>query len=334
MLPGLIATWMQERRQTLLDMLSASSKLSFDTTSPSSNGSALPNASELSTPKIAGPGLSPAPATTSSSHTVPGTVDPLNLATSVFRCGHPACEDRNNGSLGTRYSKVLVAFDGVLTHQCQTRVNYWSERRSIPSIYQFSTEGSAAAVTLVSLAGLKPSSATPRDMDQRDLRFFCKPCGPGRHRGRYGREVFTWRSAVCLVFVLLIVFLFFIIVLLQISHAVANHGTTPTPNWEILTKEEKAAIKRDEDVDPIKNDSCWTCNHCAVYLDHWESQQNVVNHLETVYVLLGSSHAVLLTPFAVMALQTGRFLVTFSTFLKSVSCIFLSPSLRQRHLQI
>jgi hypothetical protein len=202
MLPGLVATWMQERRQMLLDMLSASSKHSADATSSSGGGHTLLNVAGSCTTKIAE--SSSATDTTSSSYTPPGTVDRLSLATSVFMCGS-TCSSNNSswGGPGSQYSNALIAWDGIHTHQCQERVVYYSSELrpwGIPSVYQFSVAGSAAAVTLVSLAGLKPSSATPRDMDQRDLRFFCKSCGPRGHaRGSYGRDVYTWRSAVCLV---------------------------------------------------------------------------------------------------------------------------------------
>jgi hypothetical protein len=97
--------------------------------------------------------------------------------------------------------------------------------------------------------------------------------------------------------VLLIVFL---IVLLQISHSIAKHEKSS--DWVVLTEEEKAAIKPSEDVDPIENDSCWTCNHCTVHLDRWESRRNVVDHLKTVYVLESPHTSVLLTLYAVTAL--------------------------------
>jgi hypothetical protein len=74
------------------------------------------------------------------------------------------------------------------------------------------------------------------------------------------------------------------IVVMQIWHSLAKHET---PDWVVLTEKEKATIKPFEDiVDPIENDSCWTCNHCAAYLDCWESRRNVADHLKTVYVPL------------------------------------------------
>jgi hypothetical protein len=160
-----------------------------------------------------------------------------------------------------------------------------AEQRSVPSVYEFSHEGSAAAITLISLAGLEASSATPRDMDQCDLRFFCNTCGPTDHHPRYiyGRGVYTWRSAVRIVASSYCVSVL-VIVFLQICHSIAEHEM---PDWVVLTEKEKATIKPFEDiVDPIENDSCWTCNHCTIYLDCWESRRNVVDHLKTVYVPL------------------------------------------------
>jgi hypothetical protein len=92
----------------------------------------------------------------------------------------------------------------------------------------------------------------------------------------------------------------------------AKHESASEWEWVILSEEEKAAVCP-ENVDPIENDPCWSCNHCAVHLDLWEPRRNVVDHLKTVYVFLGS-HTPALTLFAGMKLLTGQFLVTFSSF--------------------
>jgi hypothetical protein len=192
LLPGLISTWIQERRQRLLDMLPASSKVS--TNAPSS----LPIVSRPSTVTITG--LLPARNTASCIST--STIDRLSLAASVFECGNSACRGNFTPWDGWRskFCNALIAWDGIHTHQCRERGTFFSRKRcSIPSVYEFSPEGSAAAIALISLAGLEVSSATPWDMDQRDLRFFCNTCGPRDHHKTYGRDVYTWRSAVRIV---------------------------------------------------------------------------------------------------------------------------------------
>ena len=128
-------------------------------------------------------------------------IDHLSLAISVFKCGNSACVANTSPWRGPHweFSNALIAWDGIHAHQCKEDVTVRGTRRSIPSVYKFSRQGSAAAVTLISLAGLHASSATPLDMDQRDLRFFCNTCGPMRYGHKYGRRAYTWRSAVRIV---------------------------------------------------------------------------------------------------------------------------------------
>jgi hypothetical protein len=70
----------------------------------------------------------------------------------------------------------------------------------------------------------------------------------------------------------------------QIGHAVAKHPSTPT--WAVLNAQEKEIIMRSEGIDPVENDCCWSCNHCTIHLDGFQTRSKVIDHLKAVYVLL------------------------------------------------
>lgn len=195
-LPGLIIAWTEQQRKILLDLILTASK---DTTlsGPSSHPPAL------LTP---GPAGAPGPQFTTLSP--PGAVDPLNLATSVFECGRPCVSNDSLWSGTGTFANCLIAWKGVNTHRCKMygqRSIGWGLRESqaVTSVYKFSQKGSAAAVSLILVAGLRPDSATPTDMDRLDLLFFCHSCGPQHHRqySKFGHQVYTWRSAVRLLFI-------------------------------------------------------------------------------------------------------------------------------------
>lgn len=70
---------------------------------------------------------------------------------------------------------------------------------------------------------------------------------------------------------------------MQIAHAMGVH-TTSQATWTILNTAERDVIKQSDDVDPAENDSCWTCNHCAIHLDDYQTRRKVIDHLKEVYV--------------------------------------------------
>ncbi|KAF8066603.1 hypothetical protein FPV67DRAFT_1495663 [Lyophyllum atratum] len=183
------------------------------------------------------------------------TIDPIDLATTVFECGSTC--DVSYSPWGSHYGKPLFAYDGASSHHCKlSPYNRLSEKDLSPV---FSNKGSAAATSLVSLAGLSATHATPADMDQCDLRFFCSECtAKKRMSGLFARSVYTWRAGV--------------------AHAMKHtHPTDPT--WQVLTSDEANIVKLSETLDPVRNESCWTCNHCATYVDNWTRRDVVIEHL-------------------------------------------------------
>ena len=182
-LPALIADWSEERKISLLHMLTASKEnLPKECLLPA----LIEDGQIIHTPI--------------SKHTCPDhSVDPLSLATAVFQCRDSCLSD--NSAWGTRISNVLIGWDEVNSHQCKRYHqldyhDYHYSNREVPSLYKSSPTGSAAASALVSAAKLRPHCATAHDMDDHAFLFFCKKCGPQSHAGGYGYEVFTWRAAV------------------------------------------------------------------------------------------------------------------------------------------
>lgn len=122
------------------------------------------------------------------------TIDLLDLATSVFECALKCIA--NQSVWGQGYGNPLFGWDGVVTHRC--KISSWvSPISEIPTEVALSERGSGAAAKLISLAGLNVASATPADMDKKNLRFFCSECGPRSFiDNSYGRCAYTWRSGV------------------------------------------------------------------------------------------------------------------------------------------
>jgi hypothetical protein len=190
MLPGLIIAWTEERRKMLLDLISTSSKETADIT-----------LSGISSRRLVPPTVAPVQGLPSACPPA-ATVDPLSLATSVFKCGR-ACA-KNDSPWGNMIANCLIAWEGVNTHQCSWYAPRYSMlgMEAVPSIYKFSTSGSAVAAALISAVGLKADRATPTDMDRLGPLFFCQTCGPQNHpRNVSGCDVYTWRSAVCRSFI-------------------------------------------------------------------------------------------------------------------------------------
>lgn len=52
--------------------------------------------------------------------------------------------------------------------------------------------------------------------------------------------------------------------------------------WRVLTAVEAAVVTKPEATDPIQGDACWTCNHCSVYIDIWETRGKIIEHLKTM----------------------------------------------------
>ncbi|KAF8066606.1 hypothetical protein FPV67DRAFT_1582098 [Lyophyllum atratum] len=229
MLPGLISTWSEERKATLKALI---------------------------------------PSESSTTQTI---IDIMDLATTVFQCESgsrclanvSAWEFSHVGSL-SRWGdgrRALFGWGDAGRHHCKS---YGYASYNPPSKkLTFSTEGSMVVKSLISLAGLDVTRATPADMDQRDLRFFCSSCPPKRsmsQKDKYTRSVYTWRAAV--------------------DHTMMAYSQADKPTWQVLTAEQAVIVKRSETPDPVQDEKCWTCNHCPLYFSDLQSRSVILEHLK------------------------------------------------------
>ncbi|KAJ7461802.1 hypothetical protein B0H11DRAFT_2056102 [Mycena galericulata] len=237
-LPGFIVSWTATRKAELAQL--------------------VPPALESHSSPV---GISDKPA---SSTATPNTQS-LNLATAVFHCGQLPC-----GGHGTNYGlrqPCLIGWDAAAAHRCRENPYVYflgrSERiTSVKTILSFSTTGSAAAASLVALAGLDARHATCAEMDKLDLRFLCLACSPRTGPGNKPcLDAFPWRAAV--------------------SHfAVSSHST---PSWQKLSSAEAQQVKSTEPPDTTLS---WACNHCPNYLDDFNTFTNVTEHVKSAHQII------------------------------------------------
>jgi hypothetical protein len=120
----------------------------------------------------------------------------MELATTIFQCATKC--NANESVWGGGYSNPLFGWEGAVTHSCKS-VQIYYYNKEIQTELAFSEKGSAAAAKLITLSGLDPASATPADMEKKDLRFFCSECVPRDFANfLYGRCAYSWRSGVSL----------------------------------------------------------------------------------------------------------------------------------------
>jgi hypothetical protein len=129
--------------------------------------------------------------------------DPLDLATAVFTC-RERCS-----------ALAIFGHDDIAQHHCRLDFDKLENTGGLFSSWQhridgapgppkidFSVERSRIAGAVVRAAGLDDRVATVSDMDEKDLRFGCSACHPGRYRGfSFTKVGYQWRDFVrCLGF--------------------------------------------------------------------------------------------------------------------------------------
>ncbi|KAJ7640797.1 hypothetical protein DFH06DRAFT_1097918 [Mycena polygramma] len=204
---------------------------------------------------------SPAPSTTTPRDSSASLTDTqlLNLATCVFACAQAPCSSSFSfHSSQNPAAAVLVGWESAVAHHCRRRIYYGLDQgASIETILKFSARGHIAATSLVKMAGLHEMRATATDMDQLDLRFLCLLCAPRTTNGTKLYTGFSWRAAV--------------------SHFVTGTGQHPVPQWRKLDIAETQKVKNSEGRDPTLS---WSCNHCADYLDVYQTFTKVADHVK------------------------------------------------------
>ncbi|KAJ7584415.1 hypothetical protein C8J56DRAFT_151700 [Mycena floridula] len=118
----------------------------------------------------------------------------LGLANIVFTC-----------SLGAQQCKgvaPIISLDGAIHHHCVEQPSHFSQKgivaRKTTTFLKYSPSISLVASSLIRLAQLDPSTATPEDMDQIDLLYACKVCerSPNSYVMYEYNMAFDWRGAV------------------------------------------------------------------------------------------------------------------------------------------
>ncbi|KAG6906533.1 hypothetical protein DXG01_013411, partial [Tephrocybe rancida] len=144
-LPGLVTTWLGDRKAKLTQLASA----------------------HASHPQV-----------------TRADFDVLNLATSVFQCGNSSCVN-NKPAWRFISANPLFGWTDAAHHICEDSRYYERYGQIIPvtlvkTAIGFFQEASVVAAQLVQLVGLNPSQATAADMDKGAHYFFCSGCFPWR----------------------------------------------------------------------------------------------------------------------------------------------------------
>ena len=133
----------------------------------------------------------------SSSNSLP---DPLDLATTVFKCHEGSC------------MKSLFGWDDIAQHHCKLDINLQSNSRwnlnhtlqlveeyqpGLPEM-EFNALRSEVSAAVVRAAGLDDKVATVSDMDAKtkDIRFGCSICVPVKRNGIWKKRGYKWRELV------------------------------------------------------------------------------------------------------------------------------------------
>ncbi|KAJ7691800.1 hypothetical protein B0H17DRAFT_1331006 [Mycena rosella] len=179
---------------------------------------------------------------------------PLDLATTVFTCAQH-CNSTTGG--------VLFGRDAAV-HRCREPNYGLSTRTEIPvkTILKFSTRLSTAAASIVAQAGLDATRATCAEMDGLDLRLLCIACPPRRDPAtqKTSYDAYSWREAV--------------------SHFLFCRYSTPI--WRRLTSAESQKVRANELDDSTL---AWSCSHCPLHLDNWQTLEDVTGHVKTVHAI-------------------------------------------------
>jgi len=210
----------------------------------------------------------------------------LELATTVFQCHY--CSIMNED---LAFTPPLLFYPQVLGHRCLThKIDYWAPEpvdgsiRLIPegisihkrwSATSLLTEPGAHKIAkeFVELAGLNPSIATVKDMDQLDLRFICQICRDGlmnveKRKGSYKQSskaivsLWTWRAVVCPLHLCT----FRVVHLIQITHHYVHHSATSfdrISEWYEVIRELPEEVKYEELTNQETVLALWSCLRCS-----------------------------------------------------------------------
>jgi hypothetical protein len=199
-------------------------------------------------------------------------VDPLDLATAVFKC---------DGDHGLQY---VFGWDEIASHHCQSETdgtNYWTyfdyfqtEPETAPVEFQYRPKLANVVKKLAQLAGLDASTTTATDFDKKNLRFGCDDCTTFKVSGQYYRYGYSWRNLVNFPF----------------SYRVRTNGTQQAIHLDTgcHNADLRITVLPDDAVNELKQCECndrkwdairWTCSHCSEYVEDLQSRQTIERHL-------------------------------------------------------
>ncbi|TFK65185.1 hypothetical protein BDN72DRAFT_962693 [Pluteus cervinus] len=176
-------------------------------------------------------------------------VDPLDLAVTVLSCGNHYPQTPQWG------------FDAIWQHKC-SRPSYLAPNalylNKAPFIMRMNEDSIWAAGARVAVALIK------LDMDDLDARFIYDTL-PAQARSGNDKvyPVYSWRKAV-----------------MTLGNNHFGRGS-----WRVLNREETLACKIKENQEPFNDISCWTCAHCAEYVNGFAARSVVEHHIKTQHGL-------------------------------------------------
>ncbi|RXW18805.1 hypothetical protein EST38_g7058 [Candolleomyces aberdarensis] len=151
-----------------------------------------------------------------------------------------------------------------------TRIaKYQEERRQFAMSTLPETENQAAGslslaknvFTIITTAGLDPSTASLADMDQKDARFVCDNCFSARFK-----NIYTWRGALL--------------------HGPRHFSYTKNPTFTIAP-DTLAAEAKTASASIRQSARAWSCNHCHSFIDEADAQTQefIFEHLKTQHAI-------------------------------------------------
>lgn len=197
-------------------------------------------------------------------------VDPLDLATSVFKC-----DDDHS-------MQYVFGWDDIASHHCRTEMDgtnwtYYNPQpkpKTAPVEFKYSPELAKVVRILAQLAGLDAATATPTEFDEKNLRFGCDYCTMFKQSGQYYRFGYSWRNLVNFPF----------------CYGVGTNGPQQAIHLEagshntdlritVLSDDVANELKQCERNDRKWAANQWTCSHCPEYFSDLQSRQTIERHL-------------------------------------------------------
>lgn len=183
--------------------------------------------------------------------------DLMNVATAVVVCAKKEWK----GNLD-QYP-VLIGWEDARLHlDCIAPNNpQFVKSKDAPS-FTFSAAGYRAAVHLLGLLGLSPTTTKANVLEGLRARFICVTCTARRWSTRNWRQVMTFKKSV--------------------SHAIGCPGR-PESLVELTVEGTESVLLHERACLTLPAKSSWSCLHCSDYFQNLGKRKAVVLHVHTVH---------------------------------------------------